>query len=225
MKFHLSLAPLAIVTIGLLGSALPSFASPSICDAVLGNIVANCGFELGTTSSTLDGNTNNGVPLDWTPNAGFDLEPDFNRVIAGFENSGNDSLSIGNYDYEPVPSLSQTLADTNGTTYAGSLYAYYGGGTGDDPGAFFMVLDGVTTLLTLNDLTSGQSWQQYTFSFTGTGSDLLTLEGNTNPSEWYIDDIVITAAGTSAVPEPRSAFLLAGILGAFLLLRRKFATQ
>src|SRR5580700_10582554 len=140
MKFHLSLAPLAIVTVGLLGSALPSFASASICDAVVGNIVNNCGFEAGTQSSTIDGNTDTDVPVDWTPNAAFDLEPSFNRVVPGFENSGNDSLSIGNYDYEPVPSLSQTLTDTNGATYSGSLYAYYGGGSGNDPGAFFMVL-------------------------------------------------------------------------------------
>ena len=176
MKLHLSLAPLAIVTFGLLGTAVPSFAS-SICDAVAGNIVANCGFELGTYSS----NGNPGVPDDWTSNAGFDSEPSFNHTQFGFSNSGSNSLSIGNYDYQPVAALSQTLTDTDLTTYNGSLFAYYGGGGDGDTSAFLAVLNGVTTLLTLNDTTSGQSWEQYTFSFVGSGTDVLTIEAATNP--------------------------------------------
>lgn len=207
----MKLLSLAILPVGLLSLALPGFAD--ICGTTAGNIVANCGFENGTTSSTIGGNTNNSVPLSWTPNAGYDLEPPFNQVTT-FANSGSFGLSIGNYDYQPVPSLSQTLSDINLAQYSGSIFVAYGGAGGGDTGAFFNVLINNVPVLALDDTTT-YPYSQYTFSFTGTGSDTLTLEGNTNPSEWYADDVVIT---TTATPEPRLSFLMAAVMLTFALL-------
>lgn len=220
---------LLISAASLLCVPMPGFASSvSLCDAVTGNIVANCGFEGGTYSSDIGGNTNSSVPNLWTPSAGFDLEPGFNHTTT-LAYSGTYGLSIGNYDGQPIPSLSQTLTDIVGATYSGSLYVDYGGAGTSDTSVFFDTLIDDTPVVTLDNTAPGP-YTQYTFSFVGTGSDVLTIEGNTSPSEWYVDDIVVTeSAGPvvpGAAPEPASFFLLAGAAGAFcLVLRRRSVTQ
>jgi hypothetical protein len=134
-------------------------------------------------------------------------------------------LSIGNDEGQLVPGLSQVLTDTSGTTYNGSLYIDYGGaGTGDALPFFDVQING-SNELALGPSAPGGGFTQYTFSFTGTGSDTLTLTGNTSPSEWFVDDVVVTAGSTSAVPEPRLPLLLAGLFGAFLVVRHRFAVQ
>lgn len=198
-------------------SALTSAqAAPSICDGVSGNLVQNCGFEAGTVPSAPT------VPLDWTPNAGYTSQTGFNQVQSSAVNSGNEALRIGNFDYEPVPSLTQAISDVSGSSYSGSIYVNYGGAEDNDTGAFFDVdIDG-TPVVTLND-SATNTWTQFFFSFTGTGSDTITLTGNTNPSEWYVDDVVVTGpAATTGVPEPLTLSLFgAGLVGAVTLRRRK----
>jgi len=186
-------------------AAIPGFAD--ICSSVPGNFVANCGFEDGVYSSTINGNTNTSVPSSWTPNAAYDLEPSFNHLTT-YANSGSFGLSIGNFDDQPVPALSQTLTDLAGGSYSGSLYVSYGY---TDPGAYFEVLIDGAPVLTLSDTTPA-AYSQYTFSFTGTGSDVLTIEGDTNPSEWFVDDVVVTGPA-AATPEPTSILLLVTVVG------------
>jgi len=196
---------LLLSAVVLLASAAQAFAASSICDATPGNLVLNCGFEGGTYSSTIGGFTNNSVPVDWVPNMGFDLEPSFNHVNSGNQHSGNFDLSIGNFDNQPLAMLSQTIATVSGDTYSGSFWAFDGGANGD-PNAFLnLVVDG-NVEVSLNDTVG--AWSQFTFSFTGTGSDTLTIEAQTNPSEWYADDVVVT--GASPVPEPSTFALLSG---------------
>jgi hypothetical protein len=188
-----------------------SYAGTSLCDSVSGNLVNNCGFEDGVYTSTIGGSTNTSVPNDWTPNAGYDSEPSFNHVTTSPVNSGTYASSIGNFDSQPVPELSQTITDKVGSSYSGYLYVDYGGAGGGDTGAFFNVeIDGVS-LLALNDTAPGCAppagcYTKYTFSFTGTGSDVLTFGGNTNPSEWYVDDIVVL--GPAVTPEPGILLML-----------------
>jgi hypothetical protein len=185
------------------GTTKGARAAASICDAVAGNLVTNCGFEGGTYSSTIGGNTNNSVPNGWTPNAGFDLEPTFNFVSNPLLNSGHSgsfALVIGNLDSQPPPAVSQTLTDVAGATYSGSIFVDYGGGGDGDAGAFFDVQINGGNVLALDD-TSPARYTEYTFSFTGTGSDMLTLTGNTNPSSWVVDDVVVTGP-LQAVPAP-----------------------
>jgi hypothetical protein len=207
----------------ILSYVLPVYGGSSLCDAVAGNLVVNCGFESGSTSSTIDNYTNNNVPDLWVPNAAFDFYSGYNH-LTGFANSGTDGLSIGDDDNEAVPVLSQTFSDNAGTTYNGSLYVAYGGAGDGDTNVFFNALIDGAPVVSLDDTASG-NYTQYTFSFVGTGSDTLALQGNTNPSEWYVDDVTITGASLpSATPEPGSTLLLACAGGAFLL-RRRLARQ
>lgn len=185
-----------------------AWATASICDAVTGNLVTNCGFENGVYSSTLSTFTNGNVPNSWTPNSGFDEFPGFNQVTSANPNSGNDGLLIGNGDAEPTPTLSQTFSDTLGVTYNGSLYISYGGAGQNDSAASFQTLINGTTKVSLGDSAS-LTYTKFTFSFVGTGSDTITLQGNTNPSEWEVDDIAITAASGTSTPEPGSMALIA----------------
>ena len=203
-----------------------SQAASSICDAVAGNLVANCGFEGGVYSSTLGGNTNNNVPNSWTPNAAFDLEAGFNQVNSSDPNSGTYKLSIGNSDDQPVPMLSQSLTDVASSTYNGSIWLNYN--ESSDPDAFFQVLVDGTPVLTVDGpgpypFPGSGAYEEFFFSFVGTGSDTLAIQGNTNPGEWSVDDISVTAAAVGATPLPATLPLFATGLGAMGLLgwRRK----
>jgi len=198
---------LAILVLGLFAVALPAFADT--CDVTPGNVILNCGFEDRTYTSTVGGYTNPYVPSGWTPNAGFDSEQTYNDVRTD-PYQGSYNLSIGNFDYQPVPTLSQTFSDSSGVTYFGSLYVEYPGCC-SDPDAFFQVLIDGVPLVTLGGATSPDTYTLHTFSFVATGSDTLTLQGNTNPEEWYVDDITVAP---TTVPEPASLLLLSTGLSA-----------
>jgi hypothetical protein len=185
--------------------------------------VANCGFEDGTYTSTVGGYTNSNVPNSWTANAAFDSEPGFNLVTSALFNSGNYALSIGNFEYQPVASLTQTLTDVAGNLYTVDFYVYYNS-VGLDSSAFLTLSagGGSETVSNSNYLTD-DVWQLYGFTFTGTGSDTLSIAGATNPSEWYVDDISVVSNGVTATPLPTALPLFAGGLGALGLFgwRRK----
>jgi hypothetical protein len=197
-------------------AALLGLSAPS--SLLAGQLVVNGGFENGVYTSTISGNTDTQVPVGWTPNAAFDLEPGFNHVTTYNPYAGSYDLSIGNYDYQPVPTVSQTFSDVAGSTYSGSFYAYDGGANGDGNAYLDLWIDG-NLLVALND--TAYPWAQYTFSFTGTGSDTLTIGADTNPSEWYVDNVSVTGA-TTVTPEPSNLLLLGtGLLGlAFVAFRK-----
>lgn len=188
----------------LFGDSTPGAkANVSACDQVVGNLVQNCGFEGGVYTSTIAGNTDTNVPVDWVPNAAVDIEPGFNNAFFGsspFVHSGSYALSIGNYDYQPTPTFSQTIADVNGATYSGSFWAF--ADDGGDPNAFLQLQVNGVTKVALTDTVN--SYTQYNFTFTGTGSDTLSISAVTNPGEWYVDDVVVTGQlpGTTVTPEP-----------------------
>ncbi len=201
----------------LFGSAL-AFSSAAALSASAAELIQNGGFENGVYSDTQGGNTNSSVPVGWTPNAAFDLNPGFNNVGTA-PNSGTYNLSIANYDYQPIAALSQTFADVAGSTYAGSLYVYASRG-GDAAANFTASIDGATEVSVGDTI---NSYTQETFSFVGTGHDTLQIVANTNPGEWEVDDVSISgaAAAVSAAPEPSTWLLMiAGIGGIGLMLRR-----
>ena len=183
----------------LFGAMVPKAkADISACDQVVGNLVQNCGFEGAAYTSTIGGNTDTQVPVNWVPNSAFDLEPSFNHVTTNPIHSGNNALSIGNFDDEPTPTISQTIADVAGATYTGSFWAYDGGANGDS-GAFLQLQVNGVTKVALDDTVS--TYNQYNFTFAGTGSDTIQIGAVTNPSEWYVDDVVVTGQA-AATPEP-----------------------
>jgi PEP-CTERM motif len=197
--------------------ALPIVATVFVAPAHAANLITNGDFSGGTYTSTVGGNTSNMDPNGWTPNAGFNLNPGYNHPT--FVN-GLSALSIGNYDFQPLATLSQTFSDLSGSSYTVNFSAYDGGANGGDPNAYLQVSAGGQSV-TLNDTVAGP-FQPYNFTFTGAGSDSLSISAQTNPSEWYVTNVSVNGA-VAAVPEPETyAMLLAGLgLIGFIAYRRK----
>lgn len=100
-------------------------------------LLSNGGFEDRTQTVTIDGFTNSGVPVDWTPNAAFVQFNGNNQVDPSIFHSGTNSLKIGNTGSEPLSILAQSFNDVVGATYNVSFWAAYGGGIGAIPALFF----------------------------------------------------------------------------------------
>jgi PEP-CTERM motif len=194
-----------------------AFVSPK---ANAANLILNGGFEGGVQSVTIGGFTNNSVPNDWTPNAAFVEFPSFNGVFNNnIFHTGSFSLQIGNFDNQPLASLSQTFSDVPAATYTVAFFFRYDGV--NDPGAFLTVSAGgqsvTETSLVQLPFTSA------TFTFTGTGSDTLTIAATTNPAEWYVDDVSVNGSTVGpGVPEPSTwAMMLLGFAGLGLAFRNQ----
>lgn len=185
-----------------------AFASTSVCDAVSGNLIVNCGFE----TQPVAGN----VPPGWTA-AQFTGEE---SIVNGGDvvNSGNYALRISNDEYQGGPLfngaaiLSQTFTDTPGEVYDFNFYLLNGasnGGSGIQFQAFWDSTAG-TPLLDLTDTNVPTAWTEYSYSVTGTGSDTITFTAYNDPNWFYLDDVEVVASGQTAspVPEPGSATLL-----------------
>jgi hypothetical protein len=195
-------------------SALVISASMATANAAT---IVNGNFEGAVTPTPGGGN----VPVGWTANTAYG-ETDFNQVLAGQGiNNGAPALSIGNNDNQfPQPAtLSQTFADTAGTVYQVDFF-WRANGAGD-PNAFLTLAVGGSSV-TLLEGAAPTSFVEDSFTFTGTGSDTLSISGQTNPSDWFVDDISLSAV-TSAVPEPSTwAMMILGFFGlGFVAYRRK----
>ena len=211
--------------LALFGAATPGAkADISACDQVVGNLVQNCGFEGAVYTSTIAGNTDSNVPVNWVPNAAVDIEPGFNQELIdtglSLVHSGTNSLQIGNFDAQPTPTFSQTITDVSGATYTGSFWAFANDG-GDANAFLHLQVDGVTKVALADTV---NSYAQYNFTFTGTGSDTLSIGAVTNPGEWYVDDVVVTGQlpGTTVTPEPSELAPLAlGVVFLMVMAVRK----
>lgn len=167
---------------GLLGLvyALPVMASggTSICDAVPGNLVANCGFETGDYS-------------DWVTKAA-PTGTDFGLIQYNV-NSGTFAARFGaingQSDY-----IDQFLPTTPGHSYRVSFFV--DSGRLNQGGQFVANWDG-TNILTISGQVGG-GFQQYTFILTATSNNTdLQFGGFSPPAFYYLDDV--TAVDTVAV--------------------------
>lgn len=152
---------------------------PSICDAMPGNLLTDCGFENGTTGWLSGGNT-----VDTFATAG-PLE----GVAA---NSGVDFAALGPAGSDG--SLSQTISTKVGVEYEISWYLEVASGAPND----FSVTWGGTPIFAQIDLPPTTSYEQYLFREVATApSTTLSFRFRDDPSYLFLDD---TAA--KALPEP-----------------------
>ena len=62
--------------------------------------------------------------------------------------------------------------------------------------------------------TIGLTFEQFSFSFVGTGHDRLQIAAETNPSSWFADDVSVTGSAAGGVPETSTwAMMFAGFAG------------
>ncbi len=147
-----------------------------------------------------------------------------NRIIDAPVESGVSALAMGNYDDEPLATLSQSYGDVAGDIYDVTFYATVGSSNGD-PNAYLHVSVGSDGLTLHDDVPA--AYQKYSFSFVGSGSDTLAISAQTIPSYWYVDNISIADASTaSAVPETGTwAMMLLGFAGLGLASYRRKASD
>lgn len=157
---------------------------PSICDAILGNLVMNCGFEAGNFSHWVQsGNTGS------------------TGVNGANVNSGAFSAFLGPVGSDGI--LSQALAGiTPSTTYTLSFY-YFANGSG--PSDFGAQVSGVLVgssvgtesfLSQCSPTYTGDVWERFSFNFqTPSTPTMVALSFNfrNDPSYDYLDDISVVA--------------------------------
>jgi hypothetical protein len=184
----------------------------SVCGAVAGNLVTNCGFETGDfTGWTIDGNTLNpgdnyygvdGIDAN-SGNFGAYMSQDF--VDAGMVPVGLSQMlatSVGSV-YDITFWLEQDTAPTLGYTHA--FTASWGG----------TAIQSLTP--TVGSPGSVGSFTQYSFVETATGtSTALQFSFENDDQYWSFDDVSVV--GTATTPEPSTGVVGGISLGALLLL-------
>ena len=188
--------------LGFAGSPGSAAAAPSICDAIVGNFIVNCGFETGTLSGwTKSGNTSSTFAAG--PGS---LDPPLDNP-----NSGIRFAALG-----PVGSdgfLSQTFIDTPGEQLRVEFFMADDGRTPND---FHAAFDDNVLLSLTND--GAHRFTDYVFVVTGTGLDTLTIGGFRQDLGYFgLDDVSV-----APVPELGSVALLGIFLaGLGIRLRRR----
>jgi hypothetical protein len=168
-------------------AALPLSATPSFCESVSGNLVANCGFETGDFT-------------DWTQGG-----PTGNDGVNGSNvNTGSFAAFLGAVGSDST--LSQTLLSLAGTVDI----SFYLSGDGGTPNDFTVSWDGTDIGPDLVN-SGGFGYTQYDLgTFASVGNDTLTFQARDDPGFWGLDDVVVTQ--TSATPEPGTiGMVLAGL--------------
>jgi hypothetical protein len=214
MTFH-ALGGFALTA---LVAMVPSNArAASICDATVGNLIQNCGFEQPPEGGDV-------TPAHWTTSQWGNDEDIQNGTV----NSGNWALRIGNDPgaggplFDGAAILSQSFSDNPGATYQFTFFLFDGySGSANASELQFNAYWGTsasptsgTPVLTDNGGGSPSAgWTKEQFSETGSGSDTITFTGVNGPNFYYLDDVSVVGSAASA-PEPGSTILLAfGIVG------------
>ncbi|MGI8548684.1 MAG: PEP-CTERM sorting domain-containing protein [Gemmatimonadaceae bacterium] len=183
--------------------------------AMAQNLVSNPGFELGGTSG---GNTCS--TTGYTVNAGSGLA----KLAVGAANAyaGNCALALatGFGSLTTGSSIAQTLSTVAGHKYNISFWAY-NPGLADDGSNSLRVVAGGTEVF--SRAINNNGYELFSAIATAGGSSsLFQIFVQNNADFTYLDNISVTEAGTSTVPEPSSMALMGtGLVGLVPVLRRK----
>lgn len=189
------------IPLGSLGRRVAAFSTMiamAAVPALAQNLVTNGDFETGGFS-------------------GFTVNSPSHLTSVGFDmpHSGDYAAGFGSFAGEE--SISQMLTTTAGQSYNVSFWA--SNATSDGTNSLRFVFGGQTYSPT--NLTD--SYAQFMFSGIASGnSTLLEIFGENSADRTHVDDISVTTAGTSTVPEPSSLALLGtGLFGLVPIVRRK----
>ena len=175
---------------------------PSICDAIPGNLVKNCGFETESFTGWTE------TPA--TSGSDFTVEND--------AHSGNFAAFFGAITPPFEDMISQSIPTIAGDAYSVSFFLMNEEGTPNQFNAMF----GSTNLLSLTD--SGSfGFTEFTDTVVATGSSTtLSFAAFQVPAHFILDDVsVLPVTPVTAVPEPAALMLLGSALFAFGVARRR----
>jgi hypothetical protein len=172
------------------------------------DLIVNGGFEANGSAVK--------VPSGWTADAAYNAFS-YNTLITSPVYDGSYSLRISNNFGQTPPTLSQTFSDQIGTEYIASFYAL---ANVSDANSYIKVSVGSQGVTQTQDTTNG-TWEHFSFTFTGIGSDTLKISAINSPAFYYVDDVSVNAVG--GVPEPSTwAMLILGFAGiGFMAYRRR----
>jgi PEP-CTERM motif len=216
MKKHLAFS--CIVSCLFFG-ATQSRAS-SDCTAVVGNLVANCGFETGDfTSWTLSGNDVPGEEGNLYGVEGTDLIDGISPLDGSYQ------TYIADLDSNAT-TLAQTFATTAGDEYAITFYAAQDTAPSAEYGNELEAAFGGVTLVDDSDV-AVEGYTKYTYDVDATsGSSTLDLTFGNGLGEFLLDDVSVVDTTPVVTPEPGSLLLFCtGLLALVGVARRRLGSR
>jgi hypothetical protein len=176
-------------------------AQAAACD-VGGNLVANCGFEIGL----VEGGT---FPIpSWSGGTYI-----FNGVshvgVDAFFNPHSDLAAADFGAIGTTAAITQTIATVAGATYN---FDFWYAGSSFSPSSFEALFEGVSVFSVVNNPSFLYEFHHFVVTAAGTSTDI-TFIGRDDPSGQNLDDVSVTPF-VAAVPEPATLALIgAGLLG------------
>ena len=153
-----------------------------------------------------NGNFATGDFTDWTLGGNYTSTSTGPEIFTDANGEGGSTYAAGMGSVGADGTLSQTIATTAGQTYTLSFWLQNEGSTGND---FKAIWNGQTLLSLTNAAQFG--YTEYTDTVTATGSTTtLEFSAANAPSQWDLDNISLTANGTSSTPPPAAPVISSG---------------